>query len=178
MIINDEKKEKRIKNLMKLDLKKQFKELIYDRNDTIEPNNIFTKSYKTLANNINDKQKYITPLKNTVKKQRNDDKYFSVKVKPKILQNSINNQITDSPKIFDYSEKAKFKTKIYRVVGKKVNNFGKIFEEKFNSLKELIQNFKTKILEVHNKFKILTNSDNKNSEASVKIKSNSYKFII
>ena len=177
MIINDEKKEKRIKNLMKLDLKKQFKELIYDRNDTIEPNNIFTKSNKNLANNMNEKLKYMSPLQNSVKKQRNDDKFFSVKVKPKFSQRSINNQITDSPKIFDYSEKAKFKTKIYRVVGKKVNNFGKIFEEKLNSLNELIQNFKTKILEVHNKFKILTNSDNKNSEASVKIKSNSYKFI-
>ena len=177
MKISDEKKEKRIKNLMKLDLKKQFKELINDRNDTIEPNNIFTKSYKTLANNINDKQKYITPLKNTVKKQRNGDKYFSLKVKPKITQKSINNQNTDSPKIFDYSEKAKFKTKIYRVVGKKVNNFGKIFEEKFNSLKELIQNFKTKIVEVHNKFKILSSGHNKKSDSSVKIKSNSYKFI-
>ena len=177
MKISDEKKEKRIKNLMKLDLKKQFKELINDRNDTIEPNNIFTKSYKNLANNINDKQKYISPLKNTVKKQRNGDKYFSLKVKPKITHKSTNNQITDSPKIFDYSEKAKFKTKIYRVVGKKVNNFGKIFEEKLNSLKELIQNFKTKILEVHSKFKILSSSHNKNSDSSVKIKSNSYKFI-
>jgi len=177
MKLNDEKKEKRIKNLMKLDLKKQFKELLYDRNDTIEPNNIFTKSNKNLANNINEKLKYMSPIQNSVKKQRNDDKFFSVKAKPKISQRNINNQITDSPKLFDYSEKAKFKTKIYRVVGKKVNNFGKIFEEKNNSLNELIQNFKTKILEVHKKFKILSNSGNKNSESSVKIKSNSYKFI-
>ena len=70
MIINDEKKEKRIKNLMKLDLKKQFKELIYDRNDTIEPNNIFTKSNKNLANNMNEKLKYMSPLQNSVKKQK------------------------------------------------------------------------------------------------------------
>ena len=177
MKLNDERKEKRIKSLMKVDLKKQFKVLLNDRNDTIEPNNIFTKSNKNLANNMNEKLKYISPMQNSVKNQRNDNKFFSVKVKPKISQRSINNQITESPKLFDYSEKAKFKTKIYRVVGKKVNNFGKIFEEKLNSLNELTQNFKTKILEVHNKFKILSNSGNKNSESSVKIKSNSYKFI-
>ena len=173
MKICDDRKEKRIKNLMKLDLKRQFKQFLNDRNDKIEPNNIFTKSNKTLVNNINDKQKYMSPLKNSVKKQKNDDKYFSVNVRPKISQKSINNQITDSPKIFDYSEKAKFKTKIYRVVGKKVNNFCKIFEEKLISLKELIQNFKTKILEVHSKFKALSSGDKKNSDASVKIKSNS-----
>ena len=177
MKINDERREKRIKNLMKLDLKKQFKELINDRNDANEPINIFTKSNKNMASYMNEKLKYMSPAQNSVKKQRNEDQYYSVKVKPKISQRSVNNPITDSPKIFDYSEKAKFKTKIYRVIGKKVNNFGKIFEEKLNSLKELIQNFKTKILEVHSKFKILSSSDNKNSDTSVKIKSNSYKFI-
>ena len=142
---NHDKKEKRIKNLIQLDLKKEFKEKILNKNELNEPKDKSSKTNKHLDNFMNEKLKLSNSKQQIIKKQRKNDKYLSSKIQvfnSPINNNKISNK--NSPSIFDINDKAIFKTKIYRVIGKKVNNFPKIFEDKTNSLLESFDKFKKK----------------------------------
>ena len=66
------------------------------------------------------------------------------------------------------------KTKIFRVVGKKINNFSQTFEEKSNSLNDLFQKCKTKISEIRTQFNYYSNSTELSTN---KLKNNPIKFI-
>ena len=128
----------------------------------------------------------------------NDNSQHSL-MPEKESKNELNNEknISENNQIFDYSKKSseipskKFrsfntinlgkdpaeiiKTKIFRNVGKKVNNFTQSFEDKNNLLIKLFNNFVHKVSEAHQTFGFFNN--NKNVDVNGKIKRMSIKFI-
>ena len=120
-------------------------------------------------------------------------------VPEKESKNELNKEknISENTQIFDYSKKSseilskKFrsfnkinldndsteiiKTKIFRNVGKKINNFSQTFEDKNNLLIKLFNNFVHKVSEAHQTFGFFNN--NKNVDVNGKIKRMSIKFI-
>ena len=128
----------------------------------------------------------------------NDNSQHSL-MPEKESKNELNNEknISENNQIFDYSKKSseipskKFrsfntinlgkdpaeiiKTKIFRNVGKKVNNFTQSFEDKNNLLIKLFNKFVYKVSEAHQNFGVFNN--NKNMDANTKLKRMSIKFI-
>ena len=128
----------------------------------------------------------------------NDNNQHSL-MPEKESKNELNNEknISENNQIFDYSKKSseipskKFrsfntinldkdpaeiiKTKIFRNVGKKVNNFTQSFEDKNNLLIKLFNKFVYKVSEAHQNFGVFNN--NKNMDANTKLKRMSIKFI-
>ena len=88
--------------------------------------------------------------------KRNKDKKLSIRISKIEDDDSNNNEfsskINNNQSDTENNNKNTFKTKILRTVGKKINNFPQIFEEKNNLLNKLFQKFISKISGIHNKF--------------------------
>ena len=88
--------------------------------------------------------------------------------------NLINNKTKEGDNI---NKESTPKTKIFRVIGKKVKNFSYNFENKITTLNDSFQKFKVKVLEIHNKFNLLAHSVDTTNSNSIKIKNNGINFI-
>lgn len=162
----EKEKEKKIKQLMKLDLKDKFKE-IFDKEESNKLTNKVSKSNQDLICVEYDKQFSLNSKNEQTIIPRKIEKHPSnISRSPEHSKNIKS--------IIDCHPDDALKTKIYRVIGKKINNFSQIFEDKNNLLIDLFQKFKSQILKIRNEFNYHSNSAESNIN---KLKSNNIKFI-
>ena len=162
----EKEKEKKIKQLMKLDLKDKFKE-IFDKEESNKLTNKVSKSNQNLIRVEYDKQFSLNSKNEQTIKPRKKGKYLSIISRSPEQSNNIKSIINSQPDEV-------LKAKIYRVIGKKINNFSQIFEDKNNLLIDLFQKFKSQILKIRNEFNKYSNSAELNIN---KLKNNTIKFI-
>jgi len=165
--------EKKIKHLIQLSSKKEYKEMLPDIDEINNQQKKISRSNLDLVH-IN--------LKKTLSQENNQINNFNNKKKSTFLINSFNNEskyikeknsshsndnkYKEEENNTNNSDSNKNQTKIIRSIGKKVKNFLKQFERENISLTDNFQIFKNKVLEVHNKFKIFSNNlDNYNNNS-------------
>lgn len=179
MEINLEEKEKKINHLIQRDLRQEE----INNNEKNKLNTNISKSNQNLVK-VNYEKKYSLSLfseKESKIKKRKLGKTLSIKIQ-KILDNSNkNNDIFETINInsnnSDKDFKESFKTKIFRTIGKKVNNFSQSFEDKNKLLIELFKKFVSKMMEIHHKFGLFSNKNSNSMDFNSKIKNLNIKFI-
>ena len=154
----EKEKEKKIMQLMQYDSKN-----IHDKDPENNTHKVSKSNQQLIAIDINRKLSLNVKQQEPIIKRRNV-KTISIHItkSPEKYQTIINNP------------DEVLKTKILRVVGKKINNFSQTFEEKSNSLNDLFQKCKAKISEIRTQFNYYSNSTELNIN---KLKNNPIKFI-
>ena len=166
--------EKKIKHLIQLNSKKEYKEMFPDIDEiNNQPKKISRSNLDLVHINLkkilseennqinisNDKKKSIFLISSA----NNESKYIN---KEKNSSHSNDYKYKEEENNTNNSDSNKNQTKIIRSIGKKVKNFLKQFERENISLTDNFQIFKNKVLEVHNKFKIFSNNlDNYNNNS-------------
>ena len=164
----EKEKEKKIMQLMKYDLKNKIKDL-YEK-DEINNTHKVSKSNLDLVHidvnrkySLNGKQEQEQEQEQRPIIKRRNVKTLSIHISksPEKYQTMMNNPDEI------------LKTKIFRVVGKKINNFSQTFEEKNNTIIDLFQKFRSKISEIRDQFNCYSN----NVELNTNKLKNPIKFI-
>ena len=164
--LNNEGNEKKLKHLVELSSKKEFKEMIPDNDEIKNEQKKISRSNcdlihinlkKTLSqekyqiSNSNNKKKSLFLINNA----KNESKYI---IKDKNSSHSTDTKNKEEDNNKNNSDSYKDLTKIIRPIGKKVKYFLKQFEREHISLTDNFHSFKNKVLEVHNKFKIFSHN--------------------
>ena len=170
--------EKKLKHLIQLCSKKEYKEMFPDIDEINNHSKKISRSNLDLVHinlkKILSQEKYQIDNSNSNNKKKslflinsanNESKYI---IKEKNSSYSIDNKYKEEENNINNSNN--IQTKIIRPIGKKVKNFLKQFERENISLTDNFQIFKKKVLEVHNKFKIFANNLDNYNNYSLKTK--------
>jgi len=168
--------EKKLKHLIQLSSKKEYKEMFPDIDEVNNQPKKVSRSNLNLVHinlkKILSQEKYQINNSNIKKNSlflinsiNNESKYIN---KEKNSSHSKDNKYKEEENNTNNSDNNKNQTKIIRSIGKKVKNFIKQFERENISLTDNFQIFKNKVLEVHNKLKVFSNNLDNNNNNSLK----------
>ena len=147
----EKEKEKKILQLMKYDLKNKIKDL--------SEKNVINSIRKVSKTNLDLVHIDIDRKYSLSGKQDQEQEKEPIIKRRNVKTLSIH--ITKSPEKYQTmmnNPDEILKTKIFRVVGKKINNFSQIFEDKNNTIIDLFQKFRSKISEIRDQFNCYSNS--------------------